>query len=92
VITLNKVVLLAKDYLDKDLKYFDWCFRQDGASLMAKALFQDATDINFYVGCAVNPAHQDPKLGISISIKMQIVEELAKQLRLMGKHIRVSYF
>ena len=92
VITLNKVVLLAKDYLDKDLKYFDWCFRQDGASLLAKALFQDATDINFYVGCAVNPAHQDPKLGISISIKMQIVEELAKQLRLMGKHIRVSYF
>jgi hypothetical protein len=55
VITLNKVVELAKDYLDKDKEYFNWCFRQDGASLLAKALFQDATDISFYVGCAVNP-------------------------------------
>ena len=30
--------------------------------------------------------------SIDEKIKMQIVEELAKQLRLMGKHIRVSYF
>ena len=92
VITMNRVVLLAKDYLDKDRKYFDWCFKQDGASLLAKALFQDATDITFYVGCAVNPAHQDPTLGIAINITMKLVDELAKYLKRMGKTIRVFYF
>ncbi len=92
VITMNRVVLLAKDYLDKDKKYFDWCFKQDGASLLARALFQDATDINFYVGCAVNPAHQNPKLGIAINTKMKLVDELAKHLKKMGKTIRVFYF
>lgn len=92
VITLNRVVELAKDYLDKDKEYFNWCFRQDGASLLAKALFQDATDISFYVGCAVNPAHQDPSLGISIALKMQLVEELTKYLKRMDKHIHVCYF
>jgi hypothetical protein len=92
VITLNKVVELAKDYLDKDREYFNWCFRQDGASLLAKALFQDATDISFYVGCAVNPAHQEKDLGIDITLKMQLVEELTKYLKAMDKHIHVCYF
>ena len=92
VITLNRLVDLAKDYLDKDHEYFSWCYKQDGASLLAKALFEDATDISFFAGCAVNPAHQDPTLGINISIKMQLVEELTKHFKAMGKHIHVAYF
>lgn len=92
VITLNALVKLAEDYLGKNEKYFDWSYKQDGASLLAKALFEEASDISFFVGCAVNPAHQDPKLGISISTKMQLVENLTEQLKKMGKHIRVAYF
>ena len=92
VITLNRLVELAKDYLGNNQAYFDWSFRQDGASLLAEALFEEATDISFYVGCAVNPAHQDPKLQINISMKMELVSELTKLLQRMGKHIKVAYF
>lgn len=92
VITLNRVVELAKDHLAQNEKYFDWSYKQDGASLLAKILFEEATDISFFVGCAVNPAHQDPKMGITISTKMQLVDELSKCLKQMGKHIRVAYF
>ena len=92
VITLNKVVEMAKDYLGPNRLYFEWTFRQDGASLLAKTLFEEATDISFFVGCAVNPAHQDPRYNIDISMKMQIVEELTKSLRAMGKNVRVAYF
>jgi hypothetical protein len=92
VITLNKLVELAKDYLGTNQAYFDWSFRQDGASLLAEILFEEATDISFYVGCAVNPAHQDPRLNISISMKMELVSELTKYLQKMGKHIKVAYF
>lgn len=55
-------------------------------------LFEEATDINFYVGRAVNPAHQNPNLPINFSIKMRLVEELAEALKKMGKRIKVSYF
>lgn len=92
VITLNKAVEIALDYLGPNTEYFDWSFRQDGASLLAKTLFEEATDINFFVGCAVNPAHQDPRFRLNISMKMQLVEELTKSLEEMGKHVNVAYF
>ena len=67
-------------------------FKRDGASLICRLLFEEATDINFYVGRAVNPAHQNPDLPINFNIKMNLVEELSKCLKKMGKKIKVSYF
>ena len=64
VITINKVIEYAKDMLDKNEKYEEWGFSNDGASLICRLLFEEATDINFYVGRAVNPAHQNPSYGI----------------------------
>ncbi len=92
VITVNKVLEYAKDYLDKNELYEQWNFKQDGAALICQLLFEEATDINFYVGRAINPAHQNPDLPINFSIKMNLVEELSKCLKLMGKRIKVSYF
>ena len=92
VITVNRVVEYAKDYLEENNSYEHWHFKQDGASQISRLLFEEATDINFYVGRAINPAHQNPDLPINFSIKMNLVEELSKSLRKMGKHIKVSYF
>ena len=92
VITVNKVVEYAKDYLESNALYEEWSMHRDGASLIARLLFEEATDINFYVGRAVNPAHQNPDLPINFNIKMNLVEELSACLRKMGKRIKVSYF
>jgi hypothetical protein len=92
VITVNKVVEYAKDYLGENKHYEHWSFKKDGASLICRLLFEEATDINFYVGRAINPAHQNPDLPINFNIKMNLVEELSKSLRKMGKKIKVSYF
>ena len=92
VITINKVIEYAKDMLDKNEKYEEWGFSNDGASLICRLLFEEATDINFYVGRAVNPAHQNPDLPINFNIKMRLVEELSACLKQMGKRIKVSYF
>ena len=92
VITVNKVVEYAKDYLGENQYYEHWNFSRDGASLICRLLFEEATDINFYVGRAINPAHQNPELPITFSIKMNLVEELSACLRKMGKRIKVSYF
>ena len=92
VITVNKVVEYAEDYLGENKFYEHWSFKKDGASLICRLLFEEATDINFYVGRAINPAHQNPDLPINFNIKMNLVEELSKALRKMGKRIKVSYF
>jgi hypothetical protein len=92
ILTLNRLIGVGKDYLGPNKGYFDWSFKQDGVSLLAKTLYEEASDVSFYVGCAVNPAHQDPRYDISISTKMQVVEELSKLLKSMGKHVRVAYF
>ncbi len=92
VITVNKVLEYAKDYLEENKYYEHWSFKRDGASLICRLLFEEATDINFYVGRAVNPAHQNPDLPINFNIKMNLVEELSKCLKKMGKKIKVSYF
>ncbi len=92
VITVNRVVEYAQDYLDKNEMYEHWNFKKDGASKISRLLFEEATDINFYVGRAINPAHQNPDLPINFNIKMNLVEELSKCLKKMGKRIKVSYF
>ena len=55
-------------------------------------MFEEATDINFFVGRAINPAHQNPNLPINFNIKMSIVDDLTASLREMGKRVKVSYF
>ena len=92
VITISKVIEYAKDALGQNKLYEKWGFQRDGASLICRLLFEEATDINFYVGRAVNPAHQNPDLPITFNIKMNLVEELSECLKKMGKRIKVSYF
>ena len=92
IITMSKVLTYAQDYLQDNETYEDWNYGHDGASRICQLLFEEATDINFYVGRAMNPAHQNPDLPINFNIKMNIVEQLSKCLDDMGKRIRVSYF
>ena len=92
VITMNKVIEYANDYLGDNELYEHWNFKKDGASLISRLLFEEATDINFFVGRAINPAHQNPDLPINFNIKMNLVSDLTKCLKKMGKRVKVSYF
>lgn len=92
VITISRVLEYARDYIKDNRRYTNWSHKKDGASLIARLLIKEATDINFYVGKAVNPAHQSPKLPIGLNMKMKLVKELSECLEKMGKRIKVSYF
>lgn len=92
VITINRVLEYAQDYVNDNELYSKWNVGQDGASKICRLLFEEGTDINFYVGKAINPAHQNPDLPINFSIKMHLVEGLSECLKKMGKRIKVSYF
>ena len=92
VITINKVLEYADNYLNQNDQFIDWYYQIDGASLIARYLFEIATDINFFVGCAINNAHQGEETGINFTTKMHLIDELARKLKLMGKNVKITYF
>lgn len=92
VITVSKVLEYARDYIGENTLYEEWSFRKDGASQISRLLFETATDINFFVGKAMNPAHQNSDIPMNFNLKMNLVEELSKCLRQMGKKVKVSYY
>lgn len=92
VVTLSRVLAYARDFLQNASLAPDWAVGRDGASRIARELFENATDINFFVGLAINPAHQNPDLPITFAVKQQLIQQLAACLEKMGKHIRLSYF
>ena len=92
VITMSRVLEYAKNQLEDYDSYKKWSSNQDGASKIARLLFEEATEINFYVGRAINSAHQNPNLPITFNIKMHLIEELSKYLEAMGKKIKIYYF
>ena len=69
-----------------------WSIKKDGAYCIARLLFQEATDINFFVGKAINSAHQNPDLPITFSIKLRLIEELTECLKQMGKTVTLTYY
>jgi hypothetical protein len=63
----------------------------NGAADLAK-LLMNSDRIRFLVGRAINPAHQNPDLPISLALKMQVVGEIAEMLKHGGKQVEVTYF
>ncbi len=92
VVTISKVLEYAEEYLAGTNLTASWENRRDGASLIAHELFDLATDINFYVGCAMNPAHQNPKLNLAFGAKFQLIDRLSKCLEKMGKNVSVKFY
>lgn len=89
VLTLRRLLELSEKYIsinDLTPKTFT---KQDGASLLANVLFEEATHIKFFVGQSVNVAHQG--LPIDITMKMKLVEKLADNMRAMGKTVILNY-
>ncbi len=90
IITVDKILSYATDYVKDNRSFEQWCYKKDGASLAARLLFEEATDINMFIGHAANPAHNE--MPINFNVKMQILKKLSKRLREMGKKVKVLDF
>ncbi len=89
VITIRRVLELSERYLDPsdcEAKTFK---KRDGATMLAKLLFEDSTDLQFFVGQSINEAHQG--LPIETTMKLKLIDRLAENLRKMGKSVNVRY-
>ncbi|SKA83031.1 Stage II sporulation protein E (SpoIIE) [Clostridium sp. USBA 49] len=93
VLTLSKALEKIKSYLNSSLedKISLNLNGKDGASKLAKLLIEDCTHLNFFVGTAINPAHQNPNFPLDLSIKVTVVENLAEVMRKLGKIVSIEY-
>lgn len=89
VITLRRLVELSDKYIsasDLTSKSYN---KTDGASLLANILFEEATNIHFFVGQNVNKAHKG--LPLDTTMKLKLIEKISQNLRIMGKCVEVDY-
>ena len=91
-VTISRVLEYAGEYLGGTQLHPSWEEHRDGAAKIAHALFETATHVNFFVGCAMNPAHQNPKLSLAFGAKFQLIDSLSKRLEEMGKKVQVKFF
>lgn len=88
VLTLSKTVDIIKRYRNQENISLN---KEDGATKLSKLLIEDCTHINFWIGSAINPAHQNPDFPNELSIKRSILNKLIKQLEHLGKIVTINY-
>lgn len=95
VLTLNRVIQLLKRYVKNETVSEDFFLELDkpnGASMVAKMLVEDCTELHLYVGKAINSAYQNPGLPFDLGIRQNLVEQLKHVVEEMGKTVTVTYY
>ncbi len=95
VLTLNRVLQLLKRYVNNESvseEFFLELDRPNGASMVAKMIIEDCTELNLYVGRAINSAYQNPGLPFDLGIRQNLVEQLKQTAGEMGKKVAVTYY
>ena len=81
VLTLRKAIELLKRYLiecDLSSEFFSELDKKNGASMIAKILIEDCTELHMFVGTA--------------AIRQNLVKQLKEAVEGMGKKVTVTYY
>lgn len=79
ILTLSKVAGILEDYGPRtDLN--------KGPADQIVKLFLESDEINFWVGTAINVAHQDPNLPVELEIRRTVIRKIARILE--EKHLK----
>lgn len=94
VLTMGRSLKLLKQYENDefDVEFFDELDAENGASKLTKMLIEECTELNLFVGTAINEAHQESDLTFDLSLRMNLVEQLKSVVEKMGKTVTVKYY
>ena len=95
VLTLNRTLQLIRRYVKNETITEDFFLELDkknGASMIAKMLIEDCTEVHMYVGKAINSAYQNPNLPFDLGIRQNLVDQLRHAIEEMGKKVSVTYY
>ncbi len=94
VLTMGRSLKLLKQYENDefDVEFFDELDANNGASRLAKMIIEECTELNLFVGTAINEAHQESDLTFDLSLRMNLVEQLKTIAEKMGRKVTVKYY
>ncbi len=94
VLTIGKALKLLRRYErdEFDEEFFDELDAPNGASRLARLLIEECTDLNLFVGTAMNTAHENPDLPFDLSIRMNLVGQLKECVENLGKTVQIKYY
>lgn len=90
VLTIRKATEKLK--LLKVTNELNFIYGKDGASLLARMLYEECTHVKMIIGRAINPAHQNPDFPDELSIKLYVLNELKQILLDLGKIVEVEFY
>ena len=95
VLTLNRVLQLLRRYVKNETvseDFFEELDKPNGASMVAKMIIEDCTEVHLYVGKAINSAYQNPGIPFDLGIRQNLVEQLKTTIAEMGRKVDVIYY
>lgn len=94
VLTIGKALDLLRRYENDDFDeaFFDELDADNGAARLAKVIIEECTDLNLFVGKAMNVAHQNSNLPFNLSVRMNLVDQMKECAEHLGKHVSVKYY
>lgn len=94
VLTLTRALQLMKQYVEEDVdeSFFAELDKDNGGSRIAKMIIEDCTELHFFVGKAINEAHQNPGLPFDLSIRQNLVAQMVDYSKRMGKEVTTHYY
>ena len=94
VLTIGKSLGLLKRYEkdEFDEAFFDELDADNGAAKLAKLIIEECTELNLFVGKAMNVAHKNSNLPFDLSVRMNLVEQLKECAGNLGKTVNVKYY
>lgn len=95
VLTLNKVIQMLQPCVDKeplDENFFDVLDQDNGAALIATALFEECSHLELLVGQAINEAYENPEISTDLATRSHLIDNLIKTAEALGKTVRVKYY
>ena len=92
VVTIGLALEAAKRYLSYGCDDFRDTSKTDGVSALCRLLFDAEGTIRFFIGTAVNNAHQAPQLEIDFNHKMEVINGLIDSLGKMRKEVTARFY
>ncbi len=94
VLTLKRALDILKAYFKNptDKANIEALEERHGAARIAKAIAEECTHVNLFVGRKINPAHQNPNMPTELNIRTRVVDDLREVLIDAGKVVNIKYY
>ena len=95
VLTLNKVIQMLEPCVQKqplDETFFADLDEDNGAALIATALFEDCSHLELLIGQAINEAYENPEISTDLAARSHLTTQLIKTAEALGKTVSVKYY